>query len=393
MRFRPLRWSWLAALWLWPVLACAQHLPTPTGAPAPRTATVRVTSLDVGQGDATLIEVGEGDARRVVLIDGGPTTGADALLTALRRAKVRAVDLLVMTHPHLDHIGGLWRLLAELPVRAVLDSGVAHPTATFRRLLEKLVVLKEAGRLRYQVARRGQRLDLGHGARLEVLAPAEPLISGSRSDVNANSVVLRLVHGKTRFLFPGDAEVETEARLLGSGDELGADVLKVAHHGSRHATGAAFLARVSPRFALISCGRGNDYGHPTRATLARLSAAGITVLRTDEGGSRVLLSDGETVRVATEVAGEPGAARAPPAVVGPSAADAPRVIAPRPTPPGRENERSQAAFVASRRGRVFHHPECATAVRIASRNRVEYPTRAEAEDDGRTAHRCLKESP
>ena len=357
------------------VVAADRAAPTPH---APPVSDLHVTAIDVGQGDAILIVVGEGAGRKVVLIDGGPPAGASALMAALRRAGVAAIDLLVITHAHLDHIGGLRRVLGELPVRAVLDSGVPHPTTTYQKLLSRIIALKEAGKLTYRVARRGQTVDLGPRTRLHVLAPSEPLVSGSRSDVNANSVVLRLDHGAVRLLLMGDAEAETEERLLPLGAELRADVLKVAHHGSAYASSPAFLARVAPRLALVSAGQENDYGHPTPSTLGRLVAAHMEVLRTDERGDVTLASDGTSVHV---LAGQGTAQRAP-RPASSQAGTRKRVHTPRPM------ATAATHFVASRRGRLFHHPECRGALSIVEGNRIDYATREDGERSGRRPHRC-----
>jgi competence protein ComEC len=345
-------------------LVCAALI---AGCPRPgepgrsRPADLALHAVDVGQGDALLLLVGEGPQRRVVLVDAGPPNGTDALLAALRSHAVAAIDLLVLSHAHLDHIGGVERVLDAVPVRAVLDSGVPHTTATYRRVLRRLLALKEQGTLSYRVARRGQSLRLGPQTVLHVLGPEEPLVRGSRSDVNANSVVVRVVHGKTALLFLGDAERETEERLLASGEDLSADVVKVPHHGSRHASSAALLARVRPKIALISCGRANEYGHPAPATLERLLAASAAVHRTDLSGTISVYSDGEEVRV------DAGTSLRPPA---------------RAPPPG---------LVGSRRGRVYHAPGCPGAGRIRAENRVLFRDRAEAEREGRTPHRCVED--
>jgi competence ComEA-like helix-hairpin-helix protein len=137
---------------------------------------------------------------------------------------------------------------------------------------------------------------------LEVLWPAKPFLSGTRSDVNANSVVARLTYGRTSFLFMGDAEADTERALLKRGAELSARVLKVAHHGSSYSTSSEFLAKVKPEQAVISCGRGNDYGHPAPETLERLKKAHVEVHRTDLDGGIVFRSDGDSLDVETGVA-------------------------------------------------------------------------------------------
>ncbi len=154
--------------------------------------------------------------------------------------------------------------------RLFLDAPVAHAGPDYATLMHEL----EARGIPARQATRGRRIDLGGGAVITLLGPPEPPISGSRSDVNANSVVARLTFGSVSILFAGDAEAPTETWLLGSGEDLRADVLKVAHHGSRYASGARFLRAVRPRVAVISAGAGNEYGHPAPITLRSPGAAG-----------------------------------------------------------------------------------------------------------------------
>jgi competence protein ComEC len=159
-------------------------------------------------------------------------------------------------------------------------------------------------------ATRGRVIDLGGGATLTLVGPPEPPITGSRSDVNANSVVARLTYGTFAALLAGDAEAPTEAWLVASGSELRANVLKVAHHGSRYASGDDFLKAVAPSIAIISAGARNDYGHPAPETLARLARAGARIYRTDMDGDITIESDGRSIQVRT------GRARVPEARMG-----------------------------------------------------------------------------
>lgn len=207
----------------------------------------------------------------------------------------------LLTHAHADHIGQLDVFVGTTSLGALWDSGFTErPVAMHTRALGLLQV-RGVPRV---VARRGMHLRLGRHADVEVLAPREPLLSHTRSDANANSIVVRLSHASTRgaggtlrVLFTGDAEQPTEARLLETPETLAADVLKVAHHGSKHASTAAFLRAVQPKVAVISCGRGNDYGHPHPATLKRLEAVGAEIHRTDLEGDVTV--DSEAGRLVT----------------------------------------------------------------------------------------------
>lgn len=271
--------------------------------PARATPPLRVDFIDVGQGDAALVTSPSG---KTVLIDGGPAHQAPAL-TAFLSAHVHGpLDLILLSHRHEDHLGGLPAVVRGTGTKLFLDAPAAHAGPDYDVLMREL----DARGVPARQAARGRRIDLGGGAVITLLGPPEPPITGSRSDVNANSVVARLTYGQVSFLFAGDAEAPTEAWLLASGQELRADVLKVAHHGSRYASRVRFLRAVGPQVAVISAGAGNEYGHPAAITLERLSRVGATVYRTDLDGDVTVETDGASVRVRTErtVAGRPSGA-------------------------------------------------------------------------------------
>ena len=229
---------------------------------------LRIDFVDVGQGDAALVTSPTG---KTVLIDGGPRASAEALTTFLHDHAGRGpLDLVVLTHRHADHLCGLPAAVGALGTRLFLDAQVPHPGPCYAQLMRAL----DAGGVAARQATHGRTIDLGGGAVMALLGPPDPLIVGSRSDVNANSVVTRLSYGRFAVLFAGDAETPTEKWLLASGGDLRATVLKVAHHGSRYASGARFLRAVGARIAIVSVGAGNEYGHPAGETLARLARTG-----------------------------------------------------------------------------------------------------------------------
>ena len=249
-----------------------------------------VTFLDVGQGDAMLIETPD-DHR--VLIDGGPTDSA--ITTALGRNLPfydRRIDLVVLTHPQEDHVGGLLEVLDEYDVRAILNSPAQGETG-LAGIWDDLLDSSDSN---VTSADAGQRVDLGSGTTLEVLSPdaGDPLFE--TTPINEASTVMRLSVGDVTFLLTADIGAPAEEALLRSGIDLEADVLKVGHHGSRFSSTPEFLARVGPRISVISAGEDNVHGHPTPETLARLPGE---VFRTDEDGDVTVSTDGERIWVET----------------------------------------------------------------------------------------------
>lgn len=242
--------------------------------------------LDVGQGDGVLIRAGG----KAVLIDAG--TAKSGVAQQLERLGVDRLDLVVATHPHADHIGGMAEVMREVRVALFVDSGQAHTTETYAAMMEEV----DSQGIKHLRARPGMTLNLGEEAVLHVLWPGDRLLKDTRSDLNSNSVVLWLEHGEMDALFTGDAEEPTEAALLRTGVER-VELLKVAHHGSAHSSSQAFLSRTSPEIAVISCGEGNRYGHPDPGTVSRLESAGATVYRTDLLGPIRVTSDGTAMTV------------------------------------------------------------------------------------------------
>ncbi len=267
---------------------------------------LRVTFLDVGQGDAAVVETPDG---AVAVIDGGGRPGADerfenepgrsVVVPFLHRRGITRVDLLAPSHPDDDHVQGLIAVARAFPVGTALDGGVPDGGAG---ACTRLRALLRRGRVRVVTARRGQSVALGtFGVTLEILHPAVPFLTRTHSVTNANSVIFRLRYGKVNMLFTGDAEEAAEASLLKSSVSLHADVLKVGHHGSRFSSGAAFLAAVRPSVAVISSGRGNNFGHPAPEVIWDLNAVGAAIYRTDHQGAITVETDGERVFVTPTV--------------------------------------------------------------------------------------------
>ena len=267
-------------------------LPAGAGAPAAsQTApegTLQVYYFDVGQADSELICLPTGEH---ILIDAGTSSTQEELVRQLRSLGAETLDLVVATHPHADHIGGMAAVLEALTVEQIVmpvTSDSSTPTTqTYEALLD---AIGEEG-LTVTPAQAGEEIWSDGGASLQVLAPN----AQSYGDLNDYSVVLRLAYGADSFLFTGDAEETSEEEMLSRGYTLSATVLKCGHHGSETSTSQPFLDAVRPQYAVISCGVDNDYGHPDQVTLDRLEAAGAEVFRTDLQGTIVAFTEGSGV--------------------------------------------------------------------------------------------------
>lgn len=258
---------------------------------------LRIWFLDVGQGDSAVVELPGGQS---IVIDAGsasPDAGQLVVAPQLRALGIPQPGNLIITHPDSDHAGGAPSLLRNCPVRGLARGGAGAWSDT---PLARLVMdTATSCGIPCAAILAGPPIRLDPGVEIEVLNPAAEL-DGSPASDNERSVVLSIRYGKFRALFMGDADAAVEERLVRSGIGT-ADVLKVSHHGSATATTAAFLGAVRPRFAVVSCGWHNRFGHPSRAVLDRLSQCGARVHRTDDSGAVLVESDGETYRAETAV--------------------------------------------------------------------------------------------
>ena len=401
--------------------------------------------FDIGQGDSLLIVSPTG---KTVLIDAGPPDCGPRLISRLKELVKQPLDLVIMTHPHADHMGAMAEAVQAVGAKRFLEPGFDHPSAGYKHLLEVMGSQVEQKLYTADPAKPQELIgiSLGEGVKLWILWPRigpkgekiEEFLSDTRSDVNSNSVVTKLVYGKTAFLLVGDAEPDTEDYLLQKNIDLSSTVLKVGHHGGRHSSTAPFLAKVKPKAAVISVGVGNDYGHPGAETLARLAAVEARVFRTDQDGEVTAVSDGTTVRISTErhaegsapvaFEGETSAAVA----TGPIVAGERRVsqatledrkrygkrpskghddpemtdkvpardagvpaVAAKAVIPQDVKERyptpvadKQVHYVASRRSNVFHQLNCPAVATIKDANRLTFSTRAEAAKGRGPAEDC-----
>jgi len=249
-----------------------------------------VDFLDVGQGDAILIKAPAGQN---ILIDGGPDKTVIKRLGENLAWWDKTIDLMILTHPHDDHVTGLIEVLKRYQVKKILYTGVSHNAPNYLSWL-KAARARKAPLL---IIDKEQTVNLGGGAKLEIIYPAASLLDKVVADLNDSSLVMKLVYGETSILLTGDAGEEIEKKLIDSGADLSAEVLKVGHHGSEFSTTEGFLNKVKPGLAVICVGRDNDFGHPNGRIIKRLKRSGAAILRTDQAGTIKLASDGKEVKI------------------------------------------------------------------------------------------------
>jgi competence protein ComEC len=291
--------------------------------------TIRI--LDVGpiNGDSILISSPTG---KTVLVDAGDTTKGKAVVEALKRYNIQQLDYFIATHPHPDHLGGAAEVFKAVKVLNVIDNG-QQPTvppellppkqtkaaakkpaptkkpASVTKFYDDYKEAVRASGASYAIAQPGTKHDLGGGALLTILAPSEPFFTKDKmtsggNEANANSIVARLDYGTFSMLLAGDAESQTEHRLMTKELNLQTKVLKVSHHGSKYASSGDFLNRVKPEIAIVSCGAWNRYGHPNQAVLDRLRAANVKLYRTDLQGEITITTRGKDNEVTVKTAKE-----------------------------------------------------------------------------------------
>jgi competence protein ComEC len=246
---------------------------------------LKVHFIDVGQGDAILVQTPAGQN---MLIDAGENEYGDVVVNYLISQGVKDLDVVVGSHPHSDHIGGLDTVINHFPVKYIYMPKVTTTTESFR---DVLTAVKNKG-LKVTTAQAGVVLPLD-GVDGRFLAP----VADTYADLNDYRAVIRFEYSSQSFLLTGDAGTASEDQMLSSGVNLKSTVLKVGHHGSYTSTGSRFLQAVAPQYAVIMVGAGNPYGHPHAQTLNRLTAAGIKIYRTDQDGTVVFSTDGKDMQI------------------------------------------------------------------------------------------------
>lgn len=291
--------------------------------------------LDVGQADAALVEC-DG---HYMLIDGGNAADSSKLYTLLKEKDIQYLDMVVASHAHEDHVGGLAGALNFAAAGIVLCPTEEYETdefASFKKYAEQ----NGSGII---VPNVGDSYALGSAA-VDILG-----VNSAHED-NDSSIILKITYDETAFVFTGDAGRAAEQAVLDSEADLQADVLKVGHHGSDTSTIYSFLREIMPEYAVISVGAGNSYGHPTEAVLSRLEDADVTIYRTDLQGDIWCYSDGTKVTFETE---------------------ADRTNAEDSTK-GQNVSENKTYYVLNVRSKKFHYPDCESVGKMSDKNKDEY---------------------
>ena len=304
---------------------------------------LEVIYFDVGQADSILLKT----SNHAMLIDAGNTGQDKLMLDYLSEYSVTKLDYLVATHPHADHIGAMASVVKAMDsIGEIIMPDKPHTTSTYKNLIKAI----DEKNIPIKIAEVGQVFNMGE-ANIQVLAPKD--VSGN--DLNEVSVVLRVTFGETVFLFTGDAGTKSESTQLVSELTLKADVLKVGHHGSRTSTTQKYIDAVNPKYAVISCGTDNTYGHPHSESMARLNAKGIAIYRTDEKGTIIFVSDGKTISIVGE-----------------------QETATTPLPSATET----VQYIGNKNSKIFHLASCKSLP--AEQNRVIFDSQQAALDAGYT---------
>ncbi len=242
---------------------------------------MKIHYIDVGQGDSELIQVDN----KNILIDAG--CNDSKALNYLKSIGINKLDYVIATHPHEDHIGGMTSVINNFEIGEFYAPKVNHTTKTFENMIN---ALQNKG-IKLTAPGVGDTLNVGD-ATLQFLAPN----SAKYEDMNNYSIACKLKYGNTSYVFMGDAEALSEGEILAKQLDISSDVLKLGHHGSHSSTSQAFLDKVNPRYAIVSCGKNNDYGHPHKETIDKLNKKGIDILRIDVSGTIVSTSNGNDIK-------------------------------------------------------------------------------------------------
>ncbi len=303
--------------------------------------------IDVGQGDCTLIQFPNGE---ISLIDGGTRKSGDKVVEYIKKIGIEKIDYLIATHPHEDHIGGLPEVIKNFKIEKVY---MPNRTAN-TRIFEELLLEIENQNLKISLARATD-IILNEGQlKYYVLAPNSDDYEGT----NDFSIVTKIDYMDNSFIIAGDAEESSELDMINNGMNLKADVLRIAHHGGRTSSSENFLEKVNPKYSIISVGRDNTYGHPHKETLERLKRLDTDILRTDQLGDIIIVSDGRQLTFEDKII--------------------------------EENDSTKVEYIGNKNTKVYHTKECNSLPN--EENQVIFKSILDAENSGYRPHeKCIKQ--
>jgi len=332
-------------------LGCSNILTSGEVPTAQAASALKLHFLDVGQADCIFVQLPNG---QTMLIDSGNNDDASVVVAYLKKQNVKKINYLIATHPHEDHIGSMDSVVRSFQIGKIFMPKATTTTKTF----EDLLLAVKAKGLKINTAKAGIVVLNQGNLMINFVAPC----GSNYDDLNNWSAVTRIQYGNNSFLLMGDAEVLSEQEILSSGANIKADVLKVGHHGSSSSTSSAFLKSVKPKYAVISVGTGNKYGHPHKVTLTKLANAKVQVCRTDRDGTIIVTSDGKNITV-----------KKLGSTIKPRAPNTGNTIAPAaPVAPAQGSK----GYIGNKSSKKFHLPSCSTLP--AEQNRVYLKTREEA---------------
>ncbi len=317
-----------------------------------------VSFIDIGQGDSILLQCKD----ESMLIDAGENDKGDTVVNYLESHNATKLKYAVGTHPHSDHIGGMDTVLKNIKTNTLICPKVTYNTKTWKDVETEA----KSQNTKIEYANTGQKYSLGD-ATFTIISPKKNHIY---SDCNNYSVVIKAEYGENSFLFTGDAEKLVEDEILESNYDIKADVLKVGHHGSSTSTSEKFLNKVSPKYAVISCGVNNEYGHPHKETLEKLKERNIKTYRTDLDGTVVAQSDGKKISFTTEKNNSSNIKT--------------ETYTTKENKETTSSEKSNEKYIGNKNSMKFHKPSCDSVNAMSDKNKVYFDNRKDAIYEGYT---------
>ena len=351
------------------LIGAVSFSPTTTLAAPTKADEVKVHFIDVGQGDSTLITCGD----HSMLIDTGDDSKGTTIQNYLKKQKVETLDYLILTHPDADHIGGAPVIITKFNINKVFMSDYEKDNKTYQKLIQAL----DNKQLKYSTPKVGSQYFLGT-AKITILAP-----NAEYDNPNDSSIALSIQNGNNKFLFTGDASESAEEDIVKNNDDISADVYKAGHHGSKYSTSKDFFKAVNPKYAVISCGEDNSYGHPHAATLNTFRTNGVSVYRTDEDGTIIATSDGKkiTFNVPASETWKAGEATGSELNANETAYTSPQSqsqnekstnVTEEPSIDADSRVTTENTYILNTNTKKFHYPACSSVDQMAEKNKQVY---------------------